>query len=247
MQKKTSSLVRIPLIFGMLVLLGITFGYMTFKILSFSRTVAVPSLINMTLLDANELLSRADLYLKIEGEDYDSSIPTGRILRQDIPPGNTVKEKRSIKVVISKGPRLYYVPFIVNETLSNAKAILLQKGLRIGKIIYVHSDSIEKGKIVVQNPEPDEKVTDNITVLVSLGPHKLSYYCPDFLNRNLEYAKGISEKLGLIIKTEGTGNIVKAQKPKPGTIVKTADKVHLEMKEEDIFENIYRNERGIYQ
>lgn len=239
MQKKMNSLIRIPLIFAMFVLLGLSFGYLTFKILSFSRTVEVPSLINMTLLEANGVLSRAGLYLKIEGEDYDSLVQSGRILRQNIPAGNKVKEKRSIKVVISKGPRVYSVPFIVNETLSNAEATLLQKGLKIGKLIYVHSDSIEKGKIIAQKPEPAERVTDNITVLVSLGPHELSYYCPDFLNKNLENVKEITEKIGLIIKTKGTGNIVKAQKPKPGTLVKTGDKIYLEMKEENILEWFY--------
>jgi beta-lactam-binding protein with PASTA domain len=98
----------------------------------------------MTLLQANEELSKAGLYLKIEGEDYDVLMPTGRILRQDIPPGNSVKEKRTIKVVISKGPRVYSLPSIVNEKLGDAESIPDPKRLRIGKIINVHSDTVEK-------------------------------------------------------------------------------------------------------
>lgn len=234
MQKRLNSLIRVPLIFAAFVLLGLSFGYLTFKILSFSRTVEVPSIINMTLLEANEALSKAGLYLKIEGEDYDSLVQPGRILRQDIPAGNKVKEKRSIKVVISKGPRAYSIPLIVNETLSNAESTLLQKGLRIGKIIYVHSDSIEKGRIVSQKPEPDERVNDTISVLVSLGPHELTYYCPDFQNKSIENAKEIAEKLRLQLEIKGTGNVVYLQKPKSGTIIKTGDKIYLEMKEETI-------------
>jgi len=228
-----SSIIRIPLFFALFILMGLVFGYITFKILSFSRTVEVPSLSNMTLVEANEALNRAGLYLKIEGEDYDPSIETGRILKQDIPAGNKVKEKRAIKVVVSKGPRVYSVPPIVNETLSDAETTLLQKRLRIGKIINVHSDSVEKGKIVAQRPEPDERLTTSITVLVSLGPHELSYYCPDFLNKSLEDAKRLADKVGLTIEAKGTGPIITFQKPRPGTPIRSGDVIYFETKEEN--------------
>jgi beta-lactam-binding protein with PASTA domain len=226
-----NSFVRIPLFFAIFVLLGLTFGYLTFKLLSFSRTVEVPSLTNMSLLEANEALSKAGLYLKIEGEDYDSTVEAGKILRQDIPPGNKVKEKRAIRVIISKGPRVYSVPILVNETLDDAEGVLVQKGLKIGKIINVHSDAVEKGKIVAQSPEPDERLKGPITVLVSLGPYEVTYYCPDFLSKSLDEAKETAEKLGLAVETKGEGNFVKSQKPKPGTIVSAGSKVYLEMQE----------------
>lgn len=229
-----NSLFRLPLIFAMFIFLGLSFGYLTFKILSFSRTVEVPSIVNMTLLEANESLSKSGLYLKIEGEDFDPAVVSGRILRQDIPAGNLVKEKRAIKVVISKGPRVYSVPVLVNETLLNAEAVLTQQGLRIGKLIQVHSDVIEKGRIVAQKPEPDERPTDALTLLVSLGPYAVSYYCPDFLNKYIENAKEISEKLNLLLEIKGTGSLVKSQKPKPGSIVKTGDKIYIETTEGNI-------------
>lgn len=234
MQKELNSFIRVPLFFALFVLLGLTFGYLTFKLLSFSRTVEVPSLANMSLLEANEALNKAGLYLKIEGEDYDATVEAGKILRQDIPPGNSVKEKRAIRVTVSKGPRVYSLPLLVNETLDDAEGVLVQKGLRIGKIINVHSDSVEKGKIVAQSPEPDERLKEPITVLVSLGPYEVTYYCPDFQSKSLDEAKETAEKLGLIVETKGTGDLVKAQRPKPGTIVSAGDRVYLEMKEGNI-------------
>ncbi len=226
-----NSFIRVPLLFAIFVLLGLTFGYITFKVLSFSRTVEVPSLTNMSLVEANEALSKAGLYLKIEGEDYDSAVASGKILRQDVPAGNKVKEKRAIKVVVSKGPRVYSVPPLVNETLGDAEGILVQKGLRIGKVMNVHSDSVEKGKVVAQSPEPDERLDGPITLLVSLGPHELTYYCPDFLGKSLEEAKETAQKLGLLVEIKGTGDFVKAQKPKHGTLLKAGEKVYLELKE----------------
>jgi beta-lactam-binding protein with PASTA domain len=227
LQKGLNNFIRIPLLFAVFVILGLTFGYLTFKALSFSKTVVVPQLTDMTLLDANEALNKAGLYLRIEGEDYDPSIQAGRILRQDVPPGNKVKEKRAIKVIVSKGPRVYSIPSVVNETLSDAQAQLMEKGLRIARVINVHSDSVEKGKIVAQRPEPDEPSSDAVTVLVSLGPDEVTYYCPDFLNRSYEDAEGLAGKMGLVLQTEGEGDTVISQKPKPGTPVTSGGTVSL--------------------
>jgi beta-lactam-binding protein with PASTA domain len=227
-QEKINNLLRVPFFFIVFILLGLTFGFLTFKVLSFSRTVDVPDLSNLTLLEANETLTKAGLYLKIEGEDFDASVPSGRILRQDIPAGNKVKEKRSIKVVVSKGPRVFSVPLLVDQTVADASNLLGRQRLRIGRVISVHSDSVEKGKIVAQKPEPDERMTDTITVLVSLGPHELTYHCPDFLGRTPEEAKTIAEKMGLFVETRGSGSVILSQRPKAGAPVKTGSTLFFE-------------------
>jgi beta-lactam-binding protein with PASTA domain len=231
LQKELNSFLRITLLFIVFVILGLTFGYLTFKVLSFSRTVEVPQLTNMTLLDANEALNKAGLYLKIEGEDYDPSIQAGRILRQDVPPGNKIKEKRAVRVIVSTGPRVYSIPSLVNETLSDAQASLMAKGLRVGRVISVHSDSVEKGKVIAQRPEPDEPSTDSVTMLVSLGPNEVTYYCPNFLNKSYDDAKEVAGKMGLVLETSGKGGAVVSQKPKPGTPVKSGDTISLELEE----------------
>ena len=231
MQKKLNNFIKIPLLIAAFVILGLTFGYITFNILSFSRTVEVPSLANMTLLEANEELTRAGLYLKIEGEDFDPVVQSGRIIRQDEPSGNKVKERSAIKIVVSKGPRFLSVPAMVNETIDDAESLLLQRGLRIGRIIIVHSDAVEKGRIVAQRPESDEKITDFITVLVSAGPHELNYLCPDFVNKPLEDAKELARKIGLSVETKGQGDIVSAQKPRTGTPVKSGETIYFDLKE----------------
>ena len=225
-----NNFLKIPLFFALFILLGLSFGFITFKILSFSRTVEVPPLTNLTMLEANESLSKTGLYLKIEGEDFDPTIQAGRILRQDIPAGNKVKEKRAIKVVVSKGPRISSIPLLVQKLLPDAESLLMEKGLAIGEVISVHSDSVGKGKILAQRPEPHERLSDKITVLVSLGPHELIYSCPDFLNKSIEDAKETADKLGLALETKGSGHIVSAQRPRPGTLVKNTDKIYLELR-----------------
>jgi beta-lactam-binding protein with PASTA domain len=221
-------LIKFSLYFFVFILLGLMFGYLTFKTLSFSRTVEMPNLYGKSLLESNKLLTSKDLYLKIEGEDYDSTVPPGVVIRQDVPAGKKVKERRAIKVVISKGPRVKSVPEVVNKTLADAESLLLQKGLKVREIM-VHSDTVEKDKIVAQKPGPDEQASDTVTVLVSLGPYDKFYYCPDFRGMSAEQANDLIKKLGMKISIEGTGEKVETQRPDPGRQIKSGDTIYLKL------------------
>jgi eukaryotic-like serine/threonine-protein kinase len=229
LKKDLHKFIRYPLYIFAFILLGLVFGYLTFKALSFSRTVDVPDLYGKSPLESNKLLSDKGLYLKIEGEDYDPAIATGNIIRQDVPAGKKVKERRGIKVVISKGPRVKTVPMITDETITNAESMLLQKGLKIARLIMVHSDIVEKDKIIAQRPGPEEQVSDMITVLVSLGPYEYIYHCPDFRGMSLEQANLLIKKLNLKLSTDGSGEMIGSQKPEPGKQIKTGDTIYLKL------------------
>lgn len=227
--KEIRSIVRFPLYILAFVMLGLIFGYLTFKVLSFSRTVEVPDLYGKSLLEGNKLLGNKSLYLKIEGEDYDAVIPSGNIIRQDMPAGNKVKERRGIKVVISKGQKIKSVPLLVDETLINAESLLLQKGLKIAKVVPVHSDVVEKDRILAQKPGPEDQVSDMITVVVSLGPYEKRYHCPDFAGMSFEQATALVKQLNLKVTAEGSGETVESQKPEPGKQIKTGDTIYLKL------------------
>lgn len=162
-------LITIPLYIITLLVLGIVSGHITFKLLSFSRTVAVPDLKGKGMIEANEVLRSKGLHIRLEGEDYDSYVHQGGILRQDIPPGSKVKAGREIGIVLSKGPRVQYVPDVVGQPLDRAEALLGEKGIRITKVIYIHSDKTPRNVIVAQRPESNEGGGDIFSVIVSLG------------------------------------------------------------------------------
>ncbi len=229
MKKTMSMFIRLPLYILVFVVLGLTFGYLTFKVLSFSRTVEVPNLHGKSLLEGNKLLANSNLYLKIEGEDYDTLVPAGHIVKQDMPAGSKVKERRVVKVIISKGPRVTSIPLLTDETLANAEALLLQKGLRIARVIPVHSDVVEKGRIIAQKPTPEDEVSETITVLVSVGPHEKRYLCPDFRGMLLSEASDLARQMNLILSAEGQGQTVASQKPEPGKEIRAGDTIRLQL------------------
>jgi beta-lactam-binding protein with PASTA domain len=118
---------------------------------------------------------------------------------------------------------------LVNDTLTNAETSLLQKGLNIGKVIMVHSDIVEKDRIIAQKPDINEQVSDTVTVLVSQGPYDMIYYCPDFKGMSPEQANILIKKLNLKAVFEGTGETVEAQRPETGKQIKSGDTIYLKL------------------
>ncbi|MGD0283216.1 MAG: PASTA domain-containing protein [Dissulfurispiraceae bacterium] len=163
------NLIKIPVYMAILLLLGIISGHFTFELLSFSRTVAVPELRGREMMEADKILRNKGLYVRLQGEDYDAAIPQGNIIRQDILPGSKVKEGREIGIVLSKGPKIQYVPDIVGQPLDRAEDILREKGIQIGKILYAHSEKTSKNVVLAQRPETNESGTDIFSIIVSLG------------------------------------------------------------------------------
>lgn len=225
--KAVSKIAKFSLYSLSFVLVVLLFAYITFKLLSFSRTVDVPDLSGKSLVEVNELLTQKGLNLKIEGEDYDSDVPAGHIIRQDLPFGSRVKEQRSIRVFVSKGPRVQSLPSVVGESLDKAESVLLQNGLRVAKVIRVHSNSAEKDRVIAQKPAPGEKITEKITLIVSSGHYEAIYSCPDFQGMIKQEAVQLAEKLEMKLNVAGAGETVKSQKPKPGSQIKTGDAVYL--------------------
>ncbi|MCL0072564.1 PASTA domain-containing protein [Thermodesulfovibrionales bacterium] len=62
-----------------------------------------------------------------------------------------------------------YVPNIVGRPIDEVRIMLGEKGMRINRIIYVHSDKVAKDIVIAQRPEPEEKTTGSFSIIVSLG------------------------------------------------------------------------------
>lgn len=169
MTPAVKKLIRIPLYLAILFAVGLAAGHLTFKALTFSKSVVVPDVRGKSMIEANAILKDEGLYIRLEGEDYDSAVPEGFVVRQDIPAGNKVKEAREIKVIVSKGPKIKYVPDLTGLTLDEAETQSRERGIRIGRVLYLHDGDTPKNTVIAQRPEAQEKGGESITVMVSLG------------------------------------------------------------------------------
>lgn len=233
----------LPVYLAGLILMGLVSGYLTFKILSFSRTVAVPELKNKTLVEANNLLGKSGLHLKVEGENYDEAVPSGLIAKQDIPPGDKVKEGREISVILSKGSKILSIPVLTGQTLESAEPILSKSGLKITGLVRVHSDTVENDVIIAQRPMPDELAqtesggnlqdskgfSPGMSIVVSAGAYAKIFSCPDFSGKSRSELIDLAETLGLKVKFSGTGEKVRYQRPAANSPIRTGDTLHIQL------------------
>jgi len=202
-------------------------GFMISKVFNLGGKVEVPSLIGRDIQKAKGLLTERSLSLQIEGEDYDPEIPAGYIIRQDVSPGERVRKGSIIKVVVSKGQEMFSMPSFEGQLLEDAKLTLRNLGIKIGKITWVHSDTVEKGRIIAQRPLPGNTEGNKINFLVSLGPYEVFYKCPSFVNKPIDDVRELAETLGLKLIEQGEGNRVIFQKPEAGAVVKRGDPIEV--------------------
>ncbi|MBF0539062.1 MAG: PASTA domain-containing protein [Nitrospirae bacterium] len=220
-------LLRIVLFFFIFSIVTVITGYITFGLLTTSKNIAVPDLKGKSLLDANGILSGVKLYLKVEGETYDDAIPNGQIAKQNIPAGNKIKEGRTISVVMSKGKRTQSADDLRGQPVEKAQDMATVNKQNVTKVIEVHSDTVEEGKVIAQRPSPDDKGGGEISVVMSKGPHAAPVYCPDFVGQDISQAEELAESLGLEVSVTGTGVRVTNQLPAPNTVIKKGSTVEL--------------------
>ncbi|MBF0486665.1 MAG: PASTA domain-containing protein [Nitrospirae bacterium] len=223
------TLVRLTVFLILFIAISVLAGYVTFALLTTSKSVEVPDLKLKNLVEANEALSGMRLYLRVEGEDYDPIVPAGHIVKQNIPSGNKIKEGRTVSVLMSKGPRYQFMGDLRGIALQQAEETVAQSKVKISKVIEVHSDTVGQGMVISQRPGPDERSGNDITLIVSKGPVATTYYCPDFTGKDKAQAEQLAASVGLKIDITGTAGHITSQSPTPGTTVTQGGLIHVIM------------------
>lgn len=207
-------------------------AFVTYRVMISRMTVEVPDLTGMDLTQADRALESRGLYMKVTGEDHDMSIPMGHIIGQDTPPGTKIKGMGEVKVVVSKGPAIRKIPGVVGEKIEEALKLFTQKGLEV-KVVKVHSDTVEEDTVIAQSPAPEKWEGQSITLVASLGPYRVVYYCPSFVGLLKDDALMLARELGLNVElTEADAgySAVESQKPLPGETIAKGDTLYLQLK-----------------
>jgi serine/threonine-protein kinase len=213
-------------------------AFLTYRVMITRMTVEVPDLTGMDITQADRALEARGLYLKVLGEENDISIPKGHIISQDVPPGTDIKGMAEVKVVVSKGPAVTKIPAAVGEKLDAALKQFTQKGLEV-KVVEVHSDTVEEGTVIAQSPIPEKWAGQGITLLASLGPYPVMYYCPSFIGLLKADALMLARELGLNVEIEAPEAepvVVEEQKPLPGEQIASGDILYLKFSEVESYD-----------
>ncbi|UCF87175.1 MAG: PASTA domain-containing protein [Nitrospiraceae bacterium] len=202
-------------------------AYLVFQLIDLNKTVKVPLLVGKSIDDATRLLETQGLSLEVEGEGYDPEIPPDYIISQNMKEGENILKGASIRVVISSEDSKYAIPFLEGMDISDVRLTLTSAGMEIGRISLVHSDSIEKNRVIAQRPLPGNSDEKTVNLVVSLGPYVVSYTCPSFVNMTIKEARRLARTLGLKLTEKDEGRVIVLQKPEAGSIVQKGETIEV--------------------
>jgi eukaryotic-like serine/threonine-protein kinase len=218
--------------FIVLVALTIVASVIAFSINSIMLTllhsrpdVIVPKLEGKSLMEALSLVSPMDLSIQQEGTDFDESLPAGTILRQQPPSGMQVRAGRAIRVVISKGGQVVFVPDVVGKLLAEAQSLLATDGIQMGSVSESYSGDFAKNVVLSQSPSSATVVTRGafVDVEVSKGPAPVGLpLLPDFFGKTAEQTREWADGVNATVKIKedakaiGVAGTVVKQDPAPG-------------------------------
>ena len=162
----------------------------------------VPNVVGLDLTKASTALAEASLTAKAtyaESTEYEKDI----ICSQDIAEGMQVKEGTTLNLVVSSGKVAkemgIAVPDVVGKTEVEAKVALENEGFVMAKEL-APSDSVEKGKVISQNPlgATNAPKGSQIVVVISDGPDTSESTVPDIVGKDKETAMNMLTEAGLL-------------------------------------------------
>ncbi len=200
------------------------------------KEVIVPDIQGKSVSNALQLVSESSLAMKIEGHEFNDSVPIGTVLRQAPYAGATVREGKIIKVVFSQGGESVFTPNLIGLPLRNAELLLRQRQLLLGEVSEAYSLKAEKGTVLSQDPKSEMSVSKNTMVqtVVAAGlPPAGIVLMPDFRQKKIDetYQWAADYKVEVKIIDDASslfpGGIVIDQAPAADTVIPDGSPVTL--------------------
>ncbi|NVF11042.1 Stk1 family PASTA domain-containing Ser/Thr kinase [Anaerococcus sp. AGMB00486] len=187
-----------------LVILALALGVFYYVRSSNSNMVEVPTVLNLSEDEAVKLLKSKNLKANVSRYAESNNYGEGKVMEQDPSPKAKVKPYSTVNLVISQG-REVKVPDLSNMTVSQAEESLKEVGLSLGKTNSEYSDTVEKDKIISQNPRVGETVQSGseIDINVSLGkkePEVKNVSVPNLVGQTEEKAISIAENSSISVR-----------------------------------------------
>lgn len=126
----------------------------------------VPNLKGKSIRDAKFTLEQRGLKLGETVKKNTNEFPADFVISQIVQPGSKLKKNSPIDLILSDGPTIgdLKVPNIVGKNLEEAKKIITDSKLKLGKITYQTNNELPPGQIIDQYPKFDKSANENTSV-----------------------------------------------------------------------------------
>lgn len=174
------------LVLSIALICGLISAALTLRIVRNSQTTSVPNLSGRTLAAANNDAGQRRLRVKVTGRKNHPKVGLGRVIEQDPPTGTSIKENRSIRVVLSMGPRKTTVPDVQGQALRSARLRLESMGVPIRRVIEAPSPLVDD-TVLVQVPDPGivENLGEGVLLVVARNGSMRDYVMPDLIGKSI--------------------------------------------------------------
>lgn len=240
MESNSKLVVRnVALIIAIFICVFLAISLVTFFVLRKGPPeVAVPKVTNKDLIEGLIILQKKNLRALIDPR-YFSDQPKNTIVEQMPKAGSIVREKKDIKLIVSKGPIISIVEDYMGMTITFVQNRLQEifsfqgKTIRIGNVTYVASEYPE-GTIVGQYPPPNTPITnvETIDLIISKGREIHAFQLKDYTGQKVEDVMQLLALRGVLVHiiTEevldpSMNGIIISQEPAAATVVKRNETV----------------------
>ncbi len=166
-------------------------------------SISVPDVSKLSADEASSTIAGLGL-LPMQVDQYSSDVAKGSIGGQVPQAGSKVEVGATVVYVVSKGeaPEKVKVPDIEGKTQDDADAAIKKAGLK-SAAQKAYSDTVSKGKIVLQSPAAGASVSPGSTVsyVVSLGKPTKAVTVPNVVGKKESDAVSALQSAGLSIET----------------------------------------------
>jgi beta-lactam-binding protein with PASTA domain len=137
-----------------------------------TKDVTVPSVVGITVEEAQRRIERAGLVVRIAEGEYSRQVVEDVVLEVDPHEGATLEEGDRVTIVPSLGPPPVPVPDLIGATIPEARAWLREADLRLGEVAKAYSDRFAIDQVIRQSVRANEEAPFGsvIDVVLSKGP-----------------------------------------------------------------------------
>lgn len=236
LQERFFFLGKVFILGGVLVALFLFSGLLGMRFAVQRHVLETPSIVGMSLEDAEEIFARSDLELVVGGRRYDQDNPSGNIVSQVPAAGVGIKSDGQVMVIVSLGKRTNPVPDLAGTSLRAARVLAEQSNFVLGRVSEI-SLGEKEDHVLSQFPVPasDNNVSEHIDVLVTRKkPRK--FIMPDLTGRNLSTTLRLLREHGFDVNqirysryAEAPRGSIVRQFPQPGYLLGPESDIDLEV------------------
>jgi len=162
-------------------------------------TYTVPKVTGYTVEQARELAEVKDIFSIVESGSEASDAPVGTIIFQDPVENTQLKSDLTIRVTVSAGEQIDYMPNLVKEEAREAQMVILKDliekyGLTV-KVEEEPSETINSGYIIRTEPEADTELHKGDTIILYKSIGRTTTKVSSFLGQNINEVKPTLESV----------------------------------------------------